>query len=256
MPGFTPVEMRGIGALMIRKLLLIAAVMAVPLGGAVVTTVVSAGVAGALPPPPFNCKTSSGGPLVFPAPGISETGTVTAAATSTLNIPQQTLPTSGTCPGPANFLSPLAIVVPNVSCGGPNNPIPGCAFGLYYDDSASWLQALIPNLWTYINPAYTKIHVGTTIVNYRSMSTASAWINPGGSCGTTELGIKINGNVQLPVAYSPDPTQLRFCLSSDTGTSTTGDFTNDFDTELAGGAPTMTIATASFDTSLSKVKIT
>jgi hypothetical protein len=240
---------------MIRKLLMIAAVMSVPLGGAVVTNVVSAGVAGAAPPPPFNCKDSSGGILTFPAPGLSQEGTVTSAATSTLNIPRQTLPTSATCPGPANFLSPLAIAVPNDSCINTNSPIPGCAIGLYYYDSASWFQALVPNLWASM-PTYTRIHIGVTIVNYRSVSTASAWINTGGNCGAAELGIKINGHVHLPALYSPDPTQLRFCVTSDTGTDTTGNFTADFEDELAGGAPSMTIATATFDTTLSRVKIT
>jgi hypothetical protein len=93
-------------------------------------------------------------------------------------------------------------------------------------DGVFWLEALIPNLWMYmpVAPTYTRIHING--VTFKSTSTSSAWIfPPSANCGAVDLGIKINGFVSLPLAYNPDPTQLRLCLDTDTGTGTTGNFT-------------------------------
>ena len=141
----------------------------------------------------------------------------------------------------------------NASCTGLNMPTPACTGpgGYVYDTASSFSNATILCA-EFPNP--TRFHIAAT--TYKSSPSSSVAINPapGGTCGASESGFKINGALTAPTANAGDATMLFLCLSTDTGAGTSGSFTNDLYAEL-GGNTSITIATAELDTTLSKLKI-
>ncbi len=237
---------------MFRKLLLLVALSTVSSGAMAVSAVTSAGVVGAVPPPPTIRCHFAPTTLSFPAPGLSTNGDFTTSSTSTMAISASALSGSA-CPGTGDHLIAPVITLTNAPCTGVNTPTPACtgSTGYVYDMASSFSNGAI--LWSeFPNP--TKFHIDAT--TYKSAPSSSVAISaaPGGTCGATESGFKINGALTAPTSNAGDPTKLYLCLSTDTGPDTTGSFTNDILSEL-GGNTSMTIATAQLDTTLSKLKI-
>jgi hypothetical protein len=235
---------------MVPKLVLIVAVIGIPLAGIAGIDAASS-VASATPPPPaVVCPVS--GTITFPAPGLSTDGVFTNSPTSAGSIVASLSP--GNCPGVSPHMPAQTLTVPNVHCVTSGNPSPVCTSGSgYVSDSASGYVTAGATFWSEF-PTHTRFHIDN--VSYRSTSTSSTVIGLGGSCGPTDPGFKVNGSLTAPAANFGDPTHLTLCLATDTGTGTSGNFNNDLTAEVAGGAPPgLTIASAGFDSSTSKLKI-
>ena len=224
---------------MIRKMLLIASAVAIPLGATAVTAVAGTSSAGAVTPLAISC--TLGNPVVsFAAPGLSQNGSFTTAPTSTTTTSAQTLK----CGGAGNGTGPgQSIVSNNTACTATNVPVTGCTAPppqMYNYDSVAGFSGTATTLWMQV-PVINATINGT---NYSSSSKSSAGI----VCAGGELGFKIKGKLTAPAAHAGEATKVLVCLGSDTGPGTTGSFTNDFN------QPGRTIATATMAND-SKLKI-
>ena len=234
---------------MVPKLVLIAAVIAIPLAG-VAGLSAAPSVASATPPPP-NIVCHLAGSITFPAPGLSADGVWTMASTSAASISATFVP-PGYCPGGSPHMPPQVLTMPNIPCLATGNPAPVCPNGTgYVSDWANGYVTAGATFWTEF-PLPTRFHIDNT--TYKSASTASTVISPGGICGANEPGFKVNGHLTVPILNSGDPTRLFLCLDGDTGTATTGNFLADLSAELGGGSST--ISSVEFDPTTSKLRIT
>lgn len=237
---------------MMHKLFLVAAVIAIPLGGgAGMTAATSSSLASASPPPP-NVVCHLTGDITFPAPGLSENGVWTTASTSAASIVATLSP--GFCPGASPHMPAQTITIPNPPCTAVGVPSPVCTGSSgYVSDSASGYVAAGAAFWSEL-PNPTKFRIDN--LAYKSASAASTVIGSGGICGLFDSGFKVNGALTAPLADYGDHTKLILCLDTDTGTQTTGSFTDDIAAEIANTAPSMTINTVGLDPTTSKLKIT
>ena len=228
---------------MLRKMLLIASAVAIPLGATAVTTgftaVAESGTAGAAALA-ITCKVTTG-TVNFATPGISANGSVQAASTSTTT----TSTVKYKCTPPATTVAngttkPLAIVSNATPCVGLNNPIAGCATGMYTYDSTGDFAAASSTLWQTIGTLSIKIGA----VTYKANLTSSAAT----LCTGGEVGFNIKGKLTALAAHAGESVKDTICLGADTGVGVTGSFTADI------GQPGVTIATATIATD-SKAKI-
>jgi hypothetical protein len=213
---------------MLRKMLLIASAVAIPLGATAVTTVAQSGPAGATALA-ITCKVSSG-IVTFAPPGISQNGSFEAASTSTTNtntVKYKCSPPAGS----TGTTNPLAITTASTQCTAPNVPVTGCTVGQYNYDSTSGFAGSASTLWSDIGNVSIKI--GST--TYTDHLTSSAVLV---TCASGEAGFSLKGKLTAPAAHAGETAKLSTCLGTDTGPGTTGVFANDF------GAAGVTIATA------------
>ena len=223
---------------MLRKMLLIAAAIAIPLGATAVTTVAESGPAGATPLA-ITCKVTSG-TVDFAPPGLSQNGSFESASTSTAT----TTKVKYACSPPAGGVgktNPLSITTANTQCTGTNTPVTGCTAGQYNYDSVSGFASSASTLWSDIGTLFIKIGA----IKYQETLTSSSVAL---TCASGEAGFNLKGKLTAPAAHAGEPMKLTVCLGSDTGPGTTGSFANDL------GAPGVTIATANLAAD-SKAKI-
>jgi hypothetical protein len=224
---------------MLKKMLLIAAAVAIPMGATAVTAVVQSGTAGAVTPLAITCKVSSG-TVTFAPPGISQNGSFESASTSTTT----TTTVKYKCSPPTGSIgttAPLNIVTANTQCTGTNTPVTGCSTGQYNYDSTSGFASNASTLWSDIKTLSIKIGTTTYKANLASSSVSI-------TCASGEAGFNLKGKLTAPAAHAGETMKFTACLGSDTGPGTTGVFANDF------GAPGVTIATAALAAD-SKAKI-
>lgn len=234
---------------MVPKLVLIAAVIAIPLAG-VAGLSAAPSVASATPPPP-NIVCHLAGSITFPAPGLSADGVWTMASTSAASISANVC-SSGVLPGRKSPHAPSGPHHAEHPMSGNREPRATCPNGTgYVSDWANGYVTAGATFWTEF-PLPTRFHIDNT--TYKSASTASTVISPGGICGANEPGFKVNGHLTVPILNSGDPTRLFLCLDGDTGTATTGNFLADLSAELGGGSST--ISSVEFDPTTSKLRIT
>jgi hypothetical protein len=233
---------------MIRKMLMIAAAIAVPLAATAAVTVGTATVAGATTLP-ITCKLGSG-VVTFGSAGLTQNGTLTTATTGAQTVSATSLNCGSNGTGTGKTFN---ITSANTACAGANNPTSSCTgptgylvgYALSYATTATVLWQEIPTLKFKING-----------VTYKDKATSSAAIEPGGTCGLSGSGFSVKGHLTAPAVYNNAPTKLSMCLDADTGTGTSGSFITDISSEIAGTAPTMVIDSATLDSTLSKLKIT
>ncbi len=222
---------------MLRKMLLIAGAVAMPLGATAVTATVQSGPAGATPLA-ITCKVTSG-TVNFAPPGISADGQFSTATTSTASTSKVkyncTPPAGGT-----GKTSALSIVTANTQCNATindedvsGNPTPGCTPGMYNYDSLANFAESSPTLWSAIGTLSIKIGVTKYTANLTSSAIA---LSP--TCATDEVGFTLKGKLALPVADAGQSMKFSVCLLGDTGPGTTGNFAADI------GGSGITIATA------------
>jgi len=229
---------------MMRKMLLIASAIAIPLGAIGVAAINGSTVAGASGSTLLNITCKIGGSTVtFASPGLSNDGAISASSTSTTNTSAQTL----TCGAAGNGTGPaLSIVTNSTPCTAAGVPAAPCTAPppqMYSYDTVSGFGGSSTTLWTSI-PKF-KFKIGST--SYTSKSKSSA----GTVCGS-ELGFVIKGKLSAPAAHANEATKVTACLGTDTTTGTcsgTGLFANDL------GFTGCTIVTASLDPTTSKIKI-
>ncbi len=237
---------------MIKKILMVVAAVAMPIGAATAVGVVGTGVAGAAKPPPGPITCTQAGSVTFQAPGLSNGGTLTTK-TSVLTKADVT-PTGTGCSGTA---IKVKIVSATVACpqtnGVPNSGDPSSCLASktngkgvvtyeiskkpnYYDTDGQFesnglsdLQAALANGLT------TKDNGNKVTLEYGSANEVV-----GGACGTDGSGNSIVG-FQLTGAVDENgaSTGLNYsdlvCLTNDSGTNTTGNFLNDLTAPASSG---------------------
>ena len=240
---------------MIRKLLVVAAAAAIPMG-ALAVGAVGSGVAGAAANTPITCAFT--GTVSFGAPGLSHFGSATPNKTSTTNTSGSTFSgpqcgLNGSNPGnlTAQFPAHMIVSKNTTKCSKtiPNNPIPGCVKGDYVTDQASALTS--GSTGASLKKALKK---GTlALPGGVSAPFKTSVAGTYGGCGGGEQGFQISGTVKNK-SYSYTTFALTICLGADTGSGTSGDFATDVVTALASPSGP-TIATATIDPTYSSLVV-
>ena len=204
---------------MIRKLLLVAAAIAIPASAGAVAIVGTAGVAGAVGPT-INCHVA--GTVTFAAPGLTHNGHVTTATTSTTAVSTETYSkgtTACTGTGPA-----LAIKAANVKCStsGATTTYPACtghpteygygSFDSYAKTGVTTIRADVKTVHFTINgTAYPSVTCSTSsCVAIHSCPTSHTY--------GSEAGFEIKGNISTAGTYHGAATTVIVCLGSAVGT--------------------------------------
>jgi hypothetical protein len=255
---------------MIRKLLMVAAAAAVPMG-AIAAGAVGAGVAGAktvIPLTPASCAIS--GTVTFAAPGISLPGLPTSNKTSSTGT---TLSFSGCSPAGASITGggALSITTKNSKCTGTNAPIPGCAKGKDIYDSGGGLGSA--STFKSLDKAVKGLPIGLTetsgsvVIKSKALTPSEVigsgtspgpCVNPGG--GSAAADDEVGFSIPTTVKTSPKSTgvtagTILVCLGADSGVSGgtpskyNGNFYNDL---LTAGA---TIASVAIDPVTSSISL-
>jgi len=261
---------------MIRKMLVIAAAVAMPAATmAGITAVAGSGIASAKALPPITGTCSLAGTVTFAKPGLTGKGYVinkTVEDTATAITP-----TGGAQCGAKAIKSKIPAATTACWATLPvynkTNPVGGvlaagaassCDIGgssaqgdaninatdvktaikdkYYYDTVGSLANGPADILTALAGGVKTKDN-GTNIV---LMPTAAAQVLPGGACGASEAGFSVSGTV---TGGSPAVSSftMDICLGTDSGTGTTGNFLAD----VAVG--TSTIAVANLDATTSSL---
>jgi hypothetical protein len=218
---------------MIRKMITIAAAIAIPVSAVTALgAVVGSGVASAKAMPPTSITCAETGSAVLSKPGLTHSGSLTNKAT------EETKATiGGTGTGCDAKASKLKIITTTTACAGAMSPAPICSTATakqlakdprFYDDaggyasSAGDIGASLP-LETTDNGTKVWLEFGT--------STSEA---PGGTCGSN-TGFNLTGNVDNVTQTAAIGTYVEnVCVTSDTGTGTTGDFYLDLLYDVGG----------------------
>jgi hypothetical protein len=233
---------------MLRKFMSVIALSSVPLlsfGIAQVATSGNAFAAG-------KSTTCSGGSqtVTFAAPGLSTSGSAQKSAKSVSTTSAATSTTcTGAKPGSGTVAGNSITTTSTTKCSkDKSNPPAACAgnpkFFVY--DSAGQFVAGAGTLYKAV-PTTTFTDGSTT---YKIANTKSAMAT---TCPSTEAGFKLTGTLTLPASQKGKATTIVACLSTDTGTDTTGNFKNDVTTEVLNGDPSMVITSASFDPASSSI---
>jgi len=251
---------------MIRKMLVLAAAVAMPAAAmAGVTAVGGAGIASAkaLPPVPVTCSLS--GSLTFAKGGLSHNGALTNKLTETTKT-AITPGGGGACPTKAlknsiptattQCWTTLPVIVGKTVTPGvlATGAAPACGLASaktaikdqYWFGTTGGLLTSPASILTALAGGVATTDNGTKIT---LMPTAAAAVTPGGACGA-EVGFSISGTVSggTPVtAFS-----MHICLGGDTG-GTTGSFFTDF--LAASGGSSEVITAASVDPATSSIAL-
>jgi hypothetical protein len=241
---------------MFRKILIAVAMIAVPIGTATAAGVVaSPGVAGAATPAPTTINCTLGGTVTFAAPGLSAGGTLTTK--STVDTASSTTAAGTNCPTTTNNLKIVSATTPCPQTNGaPSSSDPAACQATttskgvttyndvkdpnYYDTTGSYASSGLTDLETALAAKPIKATVdsiGTDLVFVSASEVYPAALGGSGLCGSSDVGFDVQGNVQVKGLNVGTYTELA-CLSSDSGTGTTGNFLNDL------GSPTAVIQSA------------
>jgi len=232
---------------MIRKLLVFAAAVAMPAAAlAAVTTVGSAGIAGAAAKTYDSQTCTLSGQVTFATPGLSYNGSLSKKSTST-SASSATFSGTG-CGNKTATTSTLnsKIVTANTNCNTATPPLPGACSGetakefYAYDNSSSLASGGTSSIVTSLGPKGISIYDHGNKVNGQLTTDGTTAVDPGGACGTN-VGFQLQGNTNISgLTYD-----LLLCITGDTGTSTTGSFYNDYIASSEGDAA-IVIATGIF----------
>jgi hypothetical protein len=229
---------------MIRKLLMVGAAAAIPLG-AVAFASAPASAAKAPPPPSPTLNCSAAGTVSFAPPGISFYGTASPSKTSTTTTSGLTFAGSGCGSGgsePANTILAKSTLKCNKKIAGEDangNTVPSCVSGdRVYDQASGFASTGTATL----QKALKKLTLTVNGITFAAKTTSTSIA----SCSGGEFGFALSGTVKAkPFTYSTFA--LTACLGSDTGPGTTGSFGADIVTALNGPSPAVTIATTQVD---------
>ncbi|HVB92910.1 MAG TPA: hypothetical protein VND67_01220 [Acidimicrobiales bacterium] len=209
---------------MLRKMLLIAAAVAMPMG------VIAAGVVGAGPAsakaivfsgPPITCAFT--GQVNFAPPGLSGAGSITPNKTSTTTTSGLTYQS---CTGGTGAAGPfsaggLAIVTKNTKCPKIAVPPSTCAKPNYISDQASGLAS--PATLASLGKSVKKLPVTIQGFTFKIKPATTSII----SCPGGESGFGISGTAKSKPKSTYTSFTITVCLGSDFGGATTGNFVGD-----------------------------
>ena len=237
---------------MIRKMLVIAAAVAMPATAlAAVTTVGASGVAGAAKT--YTSQTCAvTGSVTFAAPGLSYAGSLGKKSTST-SLSANTATGTGCGPGVSGSTAlSNKIVSADTDCNVPPVPPatlpPVCSSATTklhyaYDTASSLATSGVSSIVASLGPKGLKLYDNGNKVTGLVTAPGTNTVLPGGACGTG-IGFALSGNTNITgLTYV-----LSLCLVGDTGTGTSGSFFTDY-VAAAGGNTSITIATATVGSS-------
>ena len=215
---------------MFRKLLVVAAAIAMPVSVvAVVGT--TAGAAAASGSGPISCKIAS--KVTFASPGLSIAGAVSTATTSTTTAAG--LSVSGTgCTGSSGTIS---IKSASTKCTGKGTPSPytACKTGDYgYDSWHSYIVSGTSSIKTALKTFDFTLDGNA----FKTTTTTASSL----SCTGGEVGFKIVGKVTAPSAYLNKVSTISACLGAVTGTGLPSTKNFALDINKAGVLKTATIS--------------
>jgi len=229
---------------MIRKMLVLAAAVAMPAAAmAGVTAVSGAGIATAKALPPVTGTCTLTGTVTFAKPGLSYNGSLT---NKTVETSKTAITPSGICGTKAikNKINSATSV-----CATDPSPAPACGLAsaktlakdpYFYDTASSLATAGVANIVSSLSGGIPAVDNGTK-VTLQVTSGGTSSVLPGGACGST-VGFHLTGAVTNGGA-NVSSYDLTICLVTDTGTGTTGAFFPDY-LSAAGGSTVPTIASA------------
>lgn len=231
---------------MIRKLIMVAAACAVPLG-VVALGAGQASAKGSPPPsPPLNCSAS--GTVTFASPGISNYGSASPSKISTTTTSPITYSGApANCgsggSGPANNINSKSTLKCNKKVSGEDAngaTRPACVPGDYvYDSAGQFASAGVATIQKALKHLSFTVN-GITFAG----KTTSASVSQSGQC-PGEIGFDVSGTVKAkPFTYSQF--SLVACLGNDSGPGTTGSFLADISAAI-GGNNSVTIQSATLD---------
>jgi hypothetical protein len=237
---------------MLRKILLLAAAVALPVG--ILTLAVSGGVASASKPVngPVGCSISA--KVTFASPGISNSGSESTKTTSTTSTADETLTNGETaCSGTGKALK---ITSASTECTGNGEPSsnPACTTGgkkqeYGYNSWNNYETTGTSSLGSITSLAFTINSIKYTVVPSSSGPTSCTDASvPGG----VEVGFKFTGSVSKPTQDAGQSATLIACLGATTGTGTSTDCQENFE-QCIGNAGT--VATATVDPATSTIDI-
>jgi len=210
---------------MIRKLLVVAAAIAMPMSAGAVAIVGTSAVAGAAAPA-INCATA--GTVTFAAPGLSHNGAVTLNKTTTTHVTAEKFSKgksacTGTGPG-------LSITSNNTSCtaSGADTTYPACkghTTGYGYDSWSGYASTGI----SAVKAAAKTITATVNGVTYTSTTSTASGSVGAATCAKSktygsETGYEVKGTItkqSTGTTYLHAATTFVVCLGSVTGTSLT-----------------------------------
>ena len=224
---------------MIRKLLVIAAAVAMPASAlAAVTAVGSTGVAGAVAAKGKTYTTQSctiSGGVTFAAPGLSYAGSLSKKSTS--ESVSSAHATGTGCGSGSSGVGVLTskIVSDSTLCAGAVSPPPACAgatskLKYYYDNASSLATAGVSSIAASLSKGLKLYDNGNKVTAEVTVGGTSS-VDPGGACGTN-VGFQLSGDTNIAgLTYD-----LLLCITGDTGTGTTGAFYTDYIGALEGSS--------------------
>ena len=231
--------------IMIRKALLIAAVVVMPATTLSAITL-GAGVAGAKggPAGPITCATS--GSVTVPEAGTSYDGSLTSKA----NVDSKsTFTGSGT--GCSTKAIKLTIVSATTVCAGAMSPPEACMGATskkpnYYDDTAGFAgSSTTTDVYNALAAGIKTSDNGTKVTLEQPPSSSDVTAVVNGPCGSNTVGFQVTNG---PVNDNGGPSltwSTLTCFTADTGSHTTGNFDSDLFAS-GGGNASITIATRGY----------
>jgi hypothetical protein len=244
---------------MIRKMLVIAAAVAMPASAlAAVTTIGTSGVAGAVKVYTSQSCAITGG-VTFAAPGLSHDGTLGKKSTAT-SVSSATATGAGCGAGASGFTFiknkiTTAATDCNVAPTPPaTNPVV-CASAttkMHYafSNASNLASAGVSSIVASLSKGLKVYDNGNKAIAAVTAGGTSSVV--GGACGAGHIGFQLSGNTSVTgLTYN-----LLLCFAGDTGTAITNDFFADY-LAAAGGNTGITIATAVYggNSALTFVKV-
>jgi len=227
---------------MIRKLLVIAAAVAMPASAlAAVTAVGSTGIAGAAKSYTTQTCAISGG-VTFATPGLSYAGSLSKKSTSE-SLSAATATGTGCGAGVTGVGHLTSKIVSDSSLCSSASPPPACAgatskLKYYYDNASSLATAGVASIAASLHKGLKLYDNGNKVTAEVTVAGTSS-VTPGEACGTN-VGFQLSGDTNIAgLTYD-----LLLCITGDTGTGTSGAFYTDYVGALEGSSTV--IATGSF----------
>jgi hypothetical protein len=235
---------------MIRKILVFAAAIAMPVSVIAVTGAVAGAAKVVTPPDPaITCTVAS--TVSFAAPGLSQAGSITTAKTTVSTTTPTvfgTVPAGAACAGggTANTITTKGTKCAKKGTQPASNP--ACAPGFYgYDSWANFSTGGTAS----VQKSLKKLNYTINGIAYQTKTTAAAQVLPGGACGANSVGFQLTGTVKKPKQDKGQTSTLTACLGSITGTGLGVETTFLLAAVLQQG----TVATTQIDPTLSTVHV-
>ena len=211
---------------MIRKMLLIASAIAIPLGATAVSTIVGPTIAGATSTPIVCHPTTPFPSVTYAAPGLSNGGSFSSSSTSTATTNHITLNCGSLGSGAG---APNNVTTNSTMCTGTNTPVTGCSSGMFNYGNISAFAGGANTLWQAIPTVTWTIGSTTYSMNTNSSNVAA------GCQAVGEAGFTVHGVMTVPSSRAGHAAKEVICFGADSGPGTSGSTTADLgNTSFAG----------------------